>query len=80
MAMGLGLVALTSFIAAKSDNIMILAVNFFISGSGCSTIDVLAQSSIVEVHGEKVDPWMQFLHFCFGLGALSSPILIAMIG
>jgi hypothetical protein len=46
-----------------------MAILFFLSGGACAGIDVLSQSSTVEVYGDKVDPWMQFLHFCFGLGS-----------
>ena len=57
-----------------------MGVLFFVSSLGCSGIDVLANASIIEVHGDKVDPWMQFLHFCFGLGSFFSPLFLAWLG
>lgn len=57
-----------------------MGVVFFVSSLGASGIDVVANASIIEVHGDKVDPWMQFLHFCFGLGSFFSPIFVAWLG
>jgi MFS transporter, FHS family, Na+ dependent glucose transporter 1 len=34
---------------------------------------------LVWTHGEKVSPFMNGLHFCFGLGAFLSPLLVAQV-
>lgn len=74
------IIAVTCFLAVPTNNVILLGVIFFFSCLGLSGIDVLSQASIVEIHGDKVDPWMQFLHFCFGLGSFLSPLFLAWIG
>ena len=46
-------------------------------GAGEGAMDVGANTMIVWVHGEKVGPFMNGLHFFFGLGAFLSPIIFA---
>lgn len=41
-------------------------------------IDVGANTLIVWLHRERVGPLMNGLHFCFGLGAFLSPLLVAL--
>lgn len=74
------LVAATSLLAVYIEEVIPTAITFFFSAVGCAGVGVISQLSIVEVHGSRVDPWMQFLHFCFGVGALISPMLFATIG
>lgn len=40
-------------------------------------VDVGGNTLLVWVHGDKVDPYMNALHFFFGVGAFLSPIIIA---
>jgi FHS family Na+ dependent glucose MFS transporter 1 len=44
-------------------------------GEGC--LDVGGNTMLVWVHGRKVGPFMNGLHFFFGVGAFLSPIIIA---
>lgn len=74
------LLGLSSFLAAVVQSIPLLAILFLVNGIGCSGIDVLSQALTIEVHEEKVDPWMQFLHFCYGVGAFTSPIIMSSMG
>lgn len=80
LALAFFLIAATSFLAVYVEQIFAMALLFFISSLGAAAIDVLSQASLVEVHGSKVDPWMQFLHFCFGFGAFIAPLFLAAIG
>jgi FHS family Na+ dependent glucose MFS transporter 1 len=80
MAISFALVGLMAFLAVNTERVMMMAILFFLSGGACAGIDVLSQSSTVEVYGDKVDPWMQFLHFCFGMGAFISPLFLANMG
>lgn len=57
-----------------------MAVVFLFNGIGCGGIDVLSQALTVEVHEEEVQQWMQFLHFCYGIGAFTSPLIISGLG
>jgi FHS family Na+ dependent glucose MFS transporter 1 len=38
-----------------------------------------ANTLLVWTHGEKVGPYMNGLHFCFGLGAFLAPMLVAQV-
>jgi len=40
-------------------------------------LDVGGNVLLVRVHGERVDPFMNGLHFFFGIGAVLSPIIVA---
>ncbi len=42
-----------------------------------SGLDVGSNALLIWVHGHAVAPYMNALHFCFGLGALLSPIIVA---
>ncbi|NKQ34963.1 MAG: MFS transporter [Chloroflexi bacterium] len=55
---------------------MLTAVIFFL-GVVESGIDVGANTLIVWLHGRTVGPYMNGLHFFFGVGALLSPLIIA---
>lgn len=50
-----------------------------ILGLAQSTLDVGANVLVVWVHGERVGPFMNGLHFCFGVGAFLSPLIVARI-
>ena len=55
----------------------ILAGILFILGIGEGILDVGGNTLLVWVHGSRVGPYMNGLHFFFGLGALLSPIIVA---
>jgi FHS family Na+ dependent glucose MFS transporter 1 len=42
-----------------------------------STLDVGSNTLLVWVHGERVGPYMNALHFFFGVGAFLSPLIVA---
>jgi FHS family Na+ dependent glucose MFS transporter 1 len=50
---------------------------FLILGMAQGTVDVGGNTLLVWVHRDKVGPFMNGLHFFFGLGAFLSPIIIA---
>ncbi|MCX6032693.1 MAG: MFS transporter [Chloroflexi bacterium] len=70
MAVMMALVPLVPLLA-------LLAVALALLGIGEGALDVGGNTLIVWVHGERVGPYMNALHFCFGLGAFVSPIIIA---
>jgi len=55
----------------------LLIVLLFVIGVAEGALDVGVNTLIVWVHGHKVGPYMNALHFFFGLGAFLSPIIIA---
>lgn len=53
---------------------------FFFQGIGFGGIDVMANCVMPELWGLRVQPWMQALHSCFGVGAIIGPALVGSIG
>jgi FHS family Na+ dependent glucose MFS transporter 1 len=46
-------------------------------GVASSTVDVGGNTLLVWLHGREVSPFMNGLHFCFGVGAFVSPLVVA---
>jgi FHS family Na+ dependent glucose MFS transporter 1 len=57
----------------------LLVVVLFALGIAESAIDVGGNTLIVWVHHDRVGPFMNGLHFFFGIGAFISPIVIAQV-
>jgi FHS family Na+ dependent glucose MFS transporter 1 len=55
----------------------LLTAVLLILGVGEGTLDVGGNTLLVWTHRDRVGPFMNGLHFCFGAGAFLSPILIA---
>ena len=55
----------------------LLALVLFALGIGEGALDVGGNTLLVWTHGKKVGPYMNGLHFFFGVGAFLSPILLA---
>ena len=70
ISVGLGLIPLTTTLA-------LLVVLMLFLGAFESTLDVGANTLLVWVHREKVPPFMNGLHFAFGVGAFLLPIIVA---
>jgi FHS family Na+ dependent glucose MFS transporter 1 len=51
----------------------------FLMGIGKGAVDVGSNTLLQWVHGEHVGPFMNGLHFAYGLGALIAPLLLAQI-
>lgn len=57
----------------------LLLVLSFLLGLGKGAVDVGSNTLLQWVHGERVGPYMNGLHFSYGLGALLAPLLLAQI-
>ncbi len=77
VAMGL-MIAATGFIPAVSQLWMLTAL-LFLSGIVHGTLNVGGNAMLIWVHGKKVAPFMNVLHFFFGLGTFLAPILVAQV-
>ncbi len=55
----------------------LLAVAVLVLGMGEGALDVGGNALIVWAYGDRVGPYMNALHFAFGLGAFISPIVVA---
>ena len=53
-----------------------LAIVFGVLGVGASAVDLGANTMLIWHRGSEVGRAMNLLHLCFGIGALSSPLLV----
>ncbi|XP_054751671.1 major facilitator superfamily domain-containing protein 4A-like [Lytechinus pictus] len=56
-------------------NLPVLLVDLAIMGFFMGIIDTTANVSLLKIYGKLVSPFLQALHFCYGLGAVISPLL-----
>lgn len=62
-----------------ASRLSLLLLASLVIGLGKGALDVGCNTLLQWVHGEKVGPFMNGLHFSFGVGAFLSPILLAQI-
>jgi FHS family Na+ dependent glucose MFS transporter 1 len=60
-------------------SIWVLAAIFLVIGVAEGLLDVGGNTLLVWAHGPSVGPYMNGLHFCFGVGAFIGPIIVAQI-
>lgn len=79
--LALGLIGMAAVLAAVplTPLVVALAAILFLVGAAEGFIDVGTNTLIVWVHREKVGPFMNGLHFFFGVGAFLAPLLVAQI-
>jgi len=70
MAATMALVPLTSLLWTLTAVLLLL-------GFADGVLDAGGNTLLVWVHGRKVGPFMNGLHFCFGVGAFLAPIVVA---
>ena len=61
-----------------SSALWILLALMFLLGLAEGTVDVGCNTLIIQVHGKNVGPYMNALHFTFGLGAFLMPLVVAL--
>ncbi|XP_072176516.1 major facilitator superfamily domain-containing protein 4A-like [Diadema setosum] len=69
------MIGITLSLIPKCDTLVILLVNLAIMGFFMGIIDTVANVSLLKIYGKLVSPFLQALHFCYGLGAVISPLL-----
>ncbi len=57
--------------------LLLLIIVMFLLGLMKGILDVGGNTLIVWLHGDKVGPYMNALHFFFGVGAFLSPVIVA---
>ena len=62
---------------ARSLNVLLFAM--FLSGFASGILDVGCNTLLMWTHGEKAGPFMNGLHFFFGVGSLIAPLLLAQV-
>ena len=71
------LIALSLSLVPIISVLWLLILNMFLIGIFVGAADVGGNTLLVWLHGQKVQPYMNGLHFFFGLGAALSPIIFA---
>jgi FHS family Na+ dependent glucose MFS transporter 1 len=77
MGTALFFVALALSFVPLIPHLWALALVLMLVGLGQGLLDVGGNTLIVWLHGKKVGPFLNGLHFFFGIGAFLSPILVA---
>jgi MFS transporter, FHS family, Na+ dependent glucose transporter 1 len=60
-----------------SQALWLLVALLFLLGTAQGALDVGGNTLLVWVHGDAVDPYMNAMHFFFGVGAFISPVIVA---
>jgi len=76
MAAGLFVLAAMLGLAPLAPLLWLLVATFVVLGVAQAAVDVGGNTLLVWIHGDKVPPFMNGLHFCFGLGAFLTPIIV----
>jgi FHS family Na+ dependent glucose MFS transporter 1 len=77
MALMLLLVALAMAVVPIVPALWLLVAVMMLLGAAESAADVGCNTLLVWAHGRRVGPFMNALHFFFGVGALVSPLIVA---
>lgn len=77
MACALLMMAVMMALVPLLPMLWLLTVALLLLGGAESALDVGGNALLVRVHGSKVGPFMNGLHFFFGVGAFLSPIIVA---
>jgi fucose permease len=80
MAITLLAMAITMFLTPLIPVLWVLMLVLLVMGMGEGGVDVGGNTMLVWVHRDKVEPYMNGLHFFFGLGAFVAPIIIVQAG
>jgi len=79
IAAGLGLMMVSLLATPVVSLLVLLAAVMLLGGIAEGAVDVGGNTLLVWVHRDKVGPFMNALHFFFGLGAFLAPIIIAQV-
>jgi FHS family Na+ dependent glucose MFS transporter 1 len=79
MAITLVFIAIASIMIPLASRLSILLFAMFLSGLVAGILDVGCNTLLLWTHGEKAGPFMNGLHFFFGVGSLIAPLLLAQV-
>jgi len=79
MGSALLVMALTMTLAPLIPLLLLLVLVLLILGMAEGTLDVGGNTLLVWLHRHKVGPFMNALHFAFGVGAFLGPVIIAQV-
>ncbi len=67
-------------VVVGAENYYLALSCFFFQGIGFGGIDTMVNCVLPEVWGRRVQPWMQAVHCCFGIGAIVGPTIVGALG
>ena len=79
MMIALGMMVFSGILIPLMNSYYGLLIVMFLFGLGQGLIDVGSNVSVLWVFQSRVGPYMNALHFFFGLGAFLSPIIVAVV-
>jgi len=79
IAITLLIIAIASVLIPISSTLSVLLFAMFLSGLAAGILDVGCNTLLLWTHGEKAGPFMNGLHFFFGVGSLIAPLLLAQV-
>jgi FHS family Na+ dependent glucose MFS transporter 1 len=79
MAITLFFIASASILIPISSTLYLLLFAMFLSGLATGILDVGGNTLLIWMHGEKAGPFVNGLHFFFGVGSLIAPLLLAQV-
>ena len=79
MAITLVFIAIASMLIPIASTLSVLLFAMFLSGLAAGILDVGCNTLLLWTHGEKAGPFMNGLHFFFGVGSLVAPLLLAQV-
>jgi FHS family Na+ dependent glucose MFS transporter 1 len=71
------IMATTMALTPLIGQLAVLVALLLVMGIGEAGVDVGGNAMLVWIHRSRVGPYMNALHFCFGVGAFISPIIVA---
>lgn len=79
LSMTLLLIAIASVWIPNARSLGLLLAAMFLSGFASGIIDVGGNALLLWTHGEKSGPFLNGLHFFFGVGSLIAPLVLAQV-
>ncbi len=79
MAFTMLVVGIACILIPITQSLEILLFAMFLNGFASGIIDVGGNTLLMWVHGEKAGPFLNGLHFFFGVGSMIAPILLAQV-
>jgi MFS transporter, FHS family, Na+ dependent glucose transporter 1 len=73
------LAAVTTALVPAVPMLWVLVALLVVYGIGAGAVDVGGNTLLIWVHDRKVGPWMNALHFFYGLGAFIAPLIVAQV-
>jgi len=73
------LIGIASALIPVAKTMSVLLFAMFLSGLAAGILDVGCNTLLLWTHGEKAGPFLNGLHFFFGVGSLAAPLLLAQV-